>query len=220
MQNDQLVRVFSEDALAELRERVLPTLSLKRYRHVAAVEDMAAKLADLYCPERRSLLRAAALLHDITKEWSVEDHCQFLLLHRETVTGQDILAHKTLHARTAAILIPEQYPGFADPELISDVRWHTTGRAGMTLSERLLYLADYIDLSRTFPDCVALRGAFLGADPEHLDPAGRSRLLLDTLIQSFDMTISGLCRDGLPIASETVEARNSLIMERSDKTNN
>lgn len=208
-------RKYSEKAFADLRATVMGELSPKRFRHTVAVEEMAARLAALYCPEQADLLRAAALLHDLTKEWSVEAHCAFCEAHGIPLTEQDRVAHKTLHARTAAALIPERFPEFADPTVVAAVRWHTTGHAGMTLTEKLLYLADYIDASRTFRDCVLLRRYFWGAEPERMGETERNALLRDTLILSYDMTIASLTEEGLPIAEDTVRARNELVMDRA-----
>ena len=204
---------FDEAKLNDLRATVRVRLSPKRWNHTAEVENMVARLAALYCPSKTDLLRAAALLHDLTKEWSINQHCAFCASHGIRLTAQDILAHKTLHARTAAALIPVEFPAFAHPVLLSAVRWHTTGRANMTLPEKLLYLADYIDASRTFPDCVALREAFWNAQPQNMPSTARREHLRQVLLQSFDMTITGLLADGLPIAGDTVAARNALILE-------
>ncbi len=205
---------LTEESLEALRQTVSEMLSPKRFRHVAAVEEMAARLAALYCPRQTRMLRAAALLHDVTKEWDTERHCAFCEEHGIALTEEDRIAHKTLHARTAAALIPERFPQFAYPDVISAVRWHTTGHAGMTLTEKLLYLADYIDLSREFRDCVILRRFFFGADPASLNGQEREALLQDTLILSYDMTVASLTADGLPIAEDTICARNELIAER------
>ncbi|MBO5842217.1 MAG: HD domain-containing protein, partial [Clostridia bacterium] len=60
--------------ILQLRERVTADMSPKRARHTLAVEQMAARLYVLYCPEKEQMLRIAALLHDVTKEWSTERH--------------------------------------------------------------------------------------------------------------------------------------------------
>ena len=60
--------VLNDAALDALRERVKGTMSEKRFAHTAAVERMVVRLGELYCPELIPELRAAALLHDITKE--------------------------------------------------------------------------------------------------------------------------------------------------------
>ena len=122
------------------------------------------------------------------------------------------MSPKTFHARTAAALIAAEYPAIADPTVVEAVRWHTTGRVGMTLTEQLLYLADYIDASRTFHSCVVLRRYFWGAEPEKMNAEERMRLLRQTLAFSFDLTMRDLLDDGALIAKETVEARNELML--------
>ena len=203
--NDQLI--------LELRGQVTADMSEKRARHTLAVEQMAARLAALYCPEKEPMLRIAALLHDVTKEWSTDQHAAFLRAHGVTPTVMDLAAPKTLHAKTAALLIPEQYAAYATEEVISAVRYHTTGRENMTLTEQIVYLADYIDDSRTFPDCVALREAFWGANPESMSAEQRKTHLWRVLVQSFDMTITGILEDGAPVSPDTFCARNDLILK-------
>ena len=205
---------IQESMLADLRERVMGLMSPKRFRHTVAVEEMVARLCALFCPEQTNTLRAAALLHDITKELSLAEHEEICQRYGLTVTEGDRLAPKTLHARTAAALIADEYPAFADPTVIQAVRWHTTGHAGMTLTEKLVYLADYIDESRTFPACVLLRRYFWGAEPLRLTQGEREALLCDTLLLSYDLTVRDLLDEGKPIASDTVEARNELLLER------
>ncbi len=191
-------------------------MSEKRFRHTNAVADMVARLADLYCPEMRDTLMAAALLHDITKEWDTATQVAFLEAHGEMVTPVEALAPKTHHARTAALLIPEKHPEFADPDILSCVRYHTTGRAGMTLYEKLVYLADYIDDTRTFHDCVKLRSAFWDADPQSMTQEDRLLHLNKVLILSFDMTITALMAEGTPVHPDTMHARNELLVEKSE----
>ena len=175
---------------------------------------MAVRLGALYAPQDILTLRAAALLHDLTKECSTEEHLALCAQYGLSVAEIDRRAHKTLHARTAAAVIAHRYPQFATEAVIGCVRWHTTGRADMTVCEKLIYLADYIDMSRTFEDCVHLRQIFWGAEPERMDEAARLAHLNQTLILSYDMTISALIADGTPVSPDTVAARNALILER------
>lgn len=208
---------ITEESLAALRAEVMNRISPKRFRHTVAVEAMTVRLCALYCPEKTLQLRAAALLHDVTKELTdaaQETLCRELEL---SVTTEDRLSPKTFHARTAAGVISRDFPDFATEEILSAVRWHTTGRAGMTLGERILYLADYIDDSRSFPTCVLLRRYFWGADPEAMDAAARRRLLRDTLLLSFDLTVRDLLDEGRPVAVETAEARNDLLREAAEE---
>ena len=204
---------ITEDTLSQLRADMMTRLSTKRFRHTVAVEEAVTRLCALYCPEDTERMRAAALLHDLTKEYSDEEQMALCARLGLEVKAEERASPKTFHARTAAALIPEIYPALDDPLILSAVRWHTTGRAGMTLHERLLYLADYIDDSRTFFTCVLLRRYFWGADPKEMDAEGRARLLRETLILSFDLTIRDLLEEGRPVALETTEARNALLLE-------
>ena len=81
----------------------------------------------------------------------------------------------------------------------------------MTTPEKLLYLADYIDMSRTFEDCVKLREFFFSKDIDGMTEEERVRHLDRTLLLSFDMTINGLLSQGSIINKDTINARNSLI---------
>lgn len=209
--------MITENMLDALRENVKKGMSEKRFRHTAEVEKMAEYLGGLYCPELIPELRAAALLHDITKEYPTELHVKICTEKGVELDADAIFAPKTLHARTAAALIPEMYAEFATHTVIACVRWHTTGREGMSLPEKLIYLADYIDMSRTFADCVRLRGLFMSAQPEKMNEEERLSHLRDVLITSYDMTVMGLVEDGLPISRDTIEARNELIREQMVK---
>ena len=202
---------ITEQMLDALREELKGAMSEKRYRHTVEVERMVSRLGELYAPDFMMQLRAAALLHDITKEFSLQTQLQILKKFDIITYYSDEISPKTLHARTAACLIPEQYPAFASPVVIDAVRWHTTGRAGMTVCEKIIYLADYIDMSRTFPDCVELREMFWCADPESMNPAEREAHLRRVLISSFDRTVRALLEEGGLISIETMQARNELI---------
>ncbi len=209
------MKEITECSLDALRETVMREMSPKRFRHTLAVEQMVARLCDLFCPEESLRMRAAALLHDVTKE--LDTNAQIALCRKLGISlaNADLLAPKTLHARSAAARIPIDFPAFSDPVVVDAVRWHTTGRAGMTLTEKLLYLADYIDLSRTFSNCVILRRYFFGAEPESMSGEERLELLRETLILSYDMTVRDLLDEGIPVAEETVMARNELLLERA-----
>jgi nicotinate-nucleotide adenylyltransferase len=188
-------------------------MSPKRFHHTAAVEDMVTRLATLYCPEEIPALRAAALLHDITKEYDIPTHIALLTQAGIPPKSGEEYAHKTFHARTAALLIPDNYPAFNCETVVNAVRWHTTGREGMTLTEKLLYLADYIDDSRLFPDCVRLRAFFWDAHPERMTMEDKLTHLRRTLIMSFDMTMRALLAENAVISADTAHARNELVLE-------
>ena len=197
-----------------LRKKVKSEMGERRYFHTLEVEKMAARLGEIYAPGCIQMLRAAALLHDVTKERDAEEHIAICEGAGLTVSVAERKSPKMFHAKTGALVIPQKYPEFATPEVVAAVRHHTTGKANMTITEKIIYLADYIDMSRTFEDCVKLRDFFFNFDFEGASEADKLRHLDDTLIMSYDLTIAGLLKDGKHVDITTFEARNYLILER------
>ena len=126
---------ITEKMLDSLRETIKGSMSPKRFVHTAAVEEMVARLCALYCPEYTLPLRAAALLHDLTKELTPEAQEALCQAYDIPVDEGQRLSPKTYHAKTAAARILRDFPAFADPIIVDAVRWHTTGHKGMTLTE-------------------------------------------------------------------------------------
>ena len=209
---------ITEKMLNTLREEVKGCMSPKRFAHTAAVEEMVVRLCALYCPEYTLPLRAAALLHDLTKELSPEAQESLCVAYDIPTDALQRLSPKTYHAKTGAARIVRDFPQFADPIVVEAVRWHTTGHAGMTLTEKLLYLADYIDDSRTFSSCVLLRRYFFGAEPELMTMEEREKHLRATLLLSYEHTLKDLLAEGAPIDEDTIRARNELLVEAANDT--
>ena len=197
---------ITQKLLEELRSRVARELSPYRAKHTLGVEQMTARLAALFCPEREMPLRAAALLHDITKEYTPERQREMLTAHAVTLRPDEEVAPKTWHAITASLLARDEYPALADDELVSSIRWHTTGHADMTVPEMILYLADYIEEGRTHDDCVALRNAFFDAHPEQMPMDARLQHLFGVMKRSFDTTLKDLKARGKTICLDTLGA--------------
>lgn len=197
-----------------LRAAIAQKLSGKRLAHTLGVEKEIARLGELYLPQDILRLRVSALLHDITKEKTAEAQialCQELSI---PLTDEDRLSPKILHAWTAAEMIKRDFPMFADPDILLAIKQHTTGARGMPLFSKLLYLADYIEETRTFSDCVALRNAFWTPVPTLKQEAYVSHLNQILLI-AFDKTIASLLEENAIISLSTVDARNALIEEIS-----
>ena len=201
---------ITQEKLDELRRRVGKILSEYRFCHTLGVERMAARLARIYCPDKELKLRAAALLHDVTKELSVDEHIAIFAHYGVEVDDLVVGASSLLHAVTASLCLYDEYPDFADSETVDAVRYHTTGRADMTLAEKIIYLADYIEDNRTYDDCVYLRNAFFGADIDGMSNAEKEQHLDRILLLSFDMTLRDLVSRNKTISSDTQQARDHL----------
>ena len=204
---------FSNAQIDALRERVRGSMSDYRFVHTAEVEKMAARIGELYAPDKLDILRAAALLHDVTKELTPDEQIEMLRVAGEDVATLELASHKTFHARTAVYAILRDHPEFADEELLAAVRYHTTGRADMSICEKIIFLADYIDMSRKFDDCVKLRNYFWDAHPENMSESEREKHLLQTILIGLDTTLSSLIEEGAPTDPDSVSARNFIIKQ-------
>lgn len=207
-------KIITEEMLAALRKKAVENMSEKRRVHTLAVEQMAMRIGAIYAPDKINVLRAAALLHDVTKELKTPDQLELCKKYGIDVSENDKFAPKTFHAKTAAALIKDHYSEFADDDVVSAVRWHTTGRVGMSICEKIIYLSDYIDESRKFTDCVKLREYFWGKDIGAMSDSEKNDHLRDTLIISYDMTVKNLLDENSPVARDTFDARNELVCER------
>lgn len=119
-----------------------------------------------------------------------------------------------MHALTAPAYIKTYMPEYASDEVCRAIRYHTTGRENMTLVEKLLYLADYIEESRTFDDCIKVRGFFYNEIKKQVKPESA---LNSAIILSFDLTIENLISEKMPIHPDTVAARNYLIKNLNNR---
>ncbi len=202
---EQIKTIYTEEDILSLREKVKPYLTEKRYLHTLAVEREAQRLGEMFLPKKILHLRAAALLHDITKKCVLEKQLHYCEKFDIIINDYDIMSPKTFHSRTAAALISCDFPEFCKSEIVDGVRWHTTGHEGMTVFEAIIYLADYIEDTRTFPDCIELRRYFYdgikAGDDKYLH-------LYRTMVKSFDMTVGNLLSEGAVVDTDTVQARN------------
>ncbi len=204
---------YTQEQIDKLREQVSGVLSDFRLNHTLGVERMAARLAVLYCPEKELMLRATALLHDVTKECSFEKQLAIFKKYGVRPTDEQMAVPPTIHALTAALIIPDHYSDFAEKELIDAIRYHSTGRANMTLADKIIYLSDYIEDTREYEDCIALRNEFFSAEPEKMGEKERLDHLNRVLLHSFEITIEDLTEKGKIIESGTFEAAKSLQKE-------
>jgi len=208
---------FSNAQIEALRRNVSAIISPYRLEHTFGVESMAARIGELYCPEKLDVLRVAALLHDVTKELSVDEQCDILRTHGLAPTEEQLASPATLHSLTASLIIPEKYPEFATDDVLSAVRYHTTGRENMALCEKIIYLADYIDETRKYDDCIALREEFFAPKLDEMSIDELLEHLNRVILHSLDITVSDLEEKGRIVSSDSLKARESIIFELENK---
>ena len=140
--------------MERLEPIVLSLLNPNRINHVLGCRDTAVELAKHWGANETDAARAG-ILHDITK--ALDGPLQ-LTLCREYGTILDEFGYKypkTLHALTGS-LVAERIFGEGQA-VVSAICHHTTGKAGMTLLEKIIYVADYMEPCRNFPGVEKLR---------------------------------------------------------------
>lgn len=130
-------------------------LTPRRFAHSLAVAAQAEHLATIHGGDVAKA-KTAGLLHDILKDTDGDSQLQIC---KDFGILLDIVTQSTpklWHACAGAVFI-EQILGVTDRDILNAVRYHTTGRAGMSLLEMLVYMADFTSADRDFPDVGYLR---------------------------------------------------------------
>ena len=140
----------------ELRPIALSYLKPKRMPHVLGTEREAAFLAEKYGGDVTAA-RIAALLHDCTKKLDLPQQLSLCRHYGLPLDEMERTYLKLLHSNTGAAVARDTF-GVTD-EIYNAIYYHTTGKADMTLLEKIIYLADYIEPSRSFPGVEELRAA-------------------------------------------------------------
>ena len=137
-----------------LRAQSYAYLSPKRIPHVQGSEWEAARLAQRW-GESEEDAAEAGILHDITKKLVLSE--QLILSEKYGIINDtyETANVKLLHAKTGAALARDLF-NISD-RVYSAIRWHTTGKPDMTLLEKIIYMADYIEPNRDFPGVDKLR---------------------------------------------------------------
>ncbi len=175
-------------------------LSPKRYRHTLGVVDAAKDLALRYGGDVQQA-QIAGMLHDITKECSVLEQFDYCAEFGIELTDLELRSPKLLHAKTGAGYARNRLD-ITDPMILDALRYHTTGRRHMTKLDKILYLADYIEVNRDFPGVDEVRALIDNG--------------LDAMMyQAMKQTIQELLDKSSPIHPDTFECYNQLLLERA-----
>lgn len=134
-----------------IEERLDP----KRLYHCECVAECARTLAKRFGadPDKAQL---AGLLHDVMKNASQQEQCDIIARTGIVLSREERANPKVLHAIAGEAFLRLE-TDIDDEGVLSAVRWHTTGRAGMTKLEKVVYIADFIAADRTYPDVDEVR---------------------------------------------------------------
>ena len=202
--------MFTESQLALLRKKVKSRLSDERYRHTLGVEKCAVYLAELCLPGFENEIAAAAILHDVTKELSVDE--QLLIIQKAGIllSEDEKSSPQIFHSFTAPYVILKDFSDFATENVLSAVRRHTTGDVDMSVFDLIIFLSDFIEENRTYKSCVELRD-FVFSNIKPNDINGNIKLLSIASLREIDITISNLISKNRVITNKTIFLRNRLL---------
>lgn len=193
---------YSEQYISFSREKLLEKvqvqMSAKRFRHVLGVEQAAIQLAEKYqaSTEKASI---AALTHDYAKERS---DAEFEKVIREQGFDLDLLnwGNQIWHGLVGAYFVQHEL-GIENQEILQAIRLHTTGAAEMSLLDKIIYVADYIEPGRDFPRVEEARKIAV----ENLNQA----VAFET-----KQTLAHLIQKEVPVFPKTIETYNKWVAKQ------
>lgn len=172
-----------------LREYIRPLMTEYRYRHSLGVERQAVKMARRFGADVHKAA-VAGILHDVCKDMPKGALLQNIL-ESGIINGIDFKSSPQLLHSYAGALYLESHMEIHDPEIIDAVRYHTTGRAEMSLLETVIYLADLSSDDREY------------ADVEEMRRLCREDLR-GAMVHALTFIVGDLARKNKPICPDTV----------------
>lgn len=139
------------DQAKSIVKSVLPP---KRYDHSLRVADVAIKLAGIYNVCRDNIY-LAAVLHDYAK-FRPEAEMRRWINYSKLPKDLLLYNHVIWHGPVGALMLQYEQ-GIDNQEVLTAIRYHTTGRPHMELIEQILFVADYIEPARDFPGLEEIR---------------------------------------------------------------
>jgi predicted HD superfamily hydrolase involved in NAD metabolism len=131
----------------KIYEDVKNALSEKRFRHTEGVIERAVEYAKIYNVDVEKA-KYAALLHDVAKELSKEESYKILQEDKEILDFVEKNNFNLLHSNVGAIIAKNKYE--MPDDIVSSIKYHTTGKENMTMLEKIIYLADATEKNRKY----------------------------------------------------------------------
>ena len=183
----------------DMKEQLKNMLHEERYRHSLGVAESALQLAVQY-RENEGEAVIAGLLHDCAKDIS-DDELLFQCGKYGIEVDEVALANpRILHGRLGAEYAKRVFE-IDDVRILDAIKTHTTGGENMNLLQKIIFLADFIEAGRKFEGADKLRKLAF----EDLDKA---------VLEGLDLTIISVLRRGRLLHSDTVKARNYLLLSQ------
>lgn len=181
------------------KETIKTMMTEKRYIHCINVSKQAVLLAKQYNGDVKKA-ELAGLLHDITKDFSTAEQLQ--IINRNAIILDEIEqnAPELLHSVSGSVLIKEKF-NINDTDILNSVRYHTTGRAEMSLLEKIIFIADFTSEDRNYSDINIMRKK-------------ATTSLDEAIFYAISFTISNLAKKGQIIHPRSLDLYNKIIIEK------
>ena len=202
---------FTEKQISSLRSSVKERLSEKRFNHTLGVEKSAVYIAERCAPDFIDEIRAAALLHDISKEYSEAEHIALINEYGVYLSEEQKASVALLHSITGPFVIEKDFSEFASERVLDAVRNHTVGAPDMSVFDEIIYLADYIEENRTYPMCIEVREFYNEASTKANCVDEQILALHLACIKALDNTIKEFTSRGKSYNQMTKLTRDSLL---------
>lgn len=182
--------------------KLIQTIGEERYEHSKRVMEIGIKLANKYNADADKI-KIAAILHDcgkiLDKTKMLKKANDFGIILDNCIENSYELVHGPLGAQISKI----EY-GIDDIEILDAIHYHTTGREDMSILDKIIYIADYIEPKRYFNGVEEVRKmAFVDLDK--------------SLIMAMGNTINFLIQNNKLIHPNTIESRNYLLIQSNMK---
>jgi len=172
--------------------------SENRKNHIDGVVDTADKLAVRYGADRQKT-KLAALCHDLYR--GVKDEALNIYVKQLGLPKRYLDNANLAHAKIAAEMIKKDF-GIEDEDVLNAVRYHTTGRAGMTVLEKVIFLADSIEPGRSYPGVEEIRQV-AESDLDH------------ACLLCLERTIDYINKKGYYLDPDTLDAREWFLKKEN-----
>ena len=186
----------------DYEEIISKRMKSARLKHSKNVAKEAVRLAKKYGADV-SRAELAGILHDATKETPEDEQMRYIEKAGIILTPLECSTHKLWHAISGAAFVQVEL-GITDEDILNSIRYHTTGREGMSLLEKVIFIADFTSAERDYDGVDRMRKA---AD----------KSLEDAMLEGLSFTIADLSQRKLAIAPDTFSAYNEVAMLKTNK---
>ncbi len=191
------------DTIEKIKSKVRGYISEKRFIHSVGVANTAVYLSKIWGGNSGKLF-VAGILHDVARDMSAEKLIEIAEKNGYRIDEVEYANPVLLHAPVGAIIAKSDF-GITDEEILNCIRYHTTGRKNMSLNEVIIYVSDFIEPSRNFPDAERVR-------------AIADKNLREALLEETYFNVCYLMNKRMPIHRRTIEMFNDFLKKELTKT--